>query len=165
MRLSRIAPATVLLSLALCGTALAGPGGKGMTWKLISTNAPTGTVRVGCSNCNGYQGDTPCTTALPILCIRKSGPGFPLPKPASVNDTDIYYKWSGGIVGTTAPTPAPAKRSEANALCVREFGADWRVAEHHDGWGWHLQAFGGVGNPAQNFWADVNDQPNGVCWQ
>ncbi|HEX3128696.1 MAG TPA: flagellar hook-length control protein [Thermoanaerobaculia bacterium] len=136
----------------------------GMTWKFIKANTTTGTISVGCVNCNAYQGDTPCTTALPILCIKKSGAGFPLPKPASVDNSDRYYLWSGGVVGTTKPTVPPAKRSDANALCVQEFGPDWRVAEHHDsGFGWHLQAYGGVGNPAASFWVDINDQP-GTCW-
>jgi hypothetical protein len=138
---------------------------KGMTWKFLGANTTTGTISVGCSNCNGYQGDTPCTTALPILCIKKSGAGFPLPKPASVDNSNQYYQWSGGVVGTTKPTVPPAKRSDANALCVREFGPDWRVAEHHDGWGWHFQAYGGVGNQASSFWADINDQPGATCWQ
>jgi len=39
------------------------------------------------------------------------------------------------------------------------------VAEHHDGWGWHFQAYGGVGDPSKPFWADINDQPAATCWQ
>jgi len=170
MRYSRFVAAVVSLLFALpcaaqveartAGTAVVK---KGMTWKLIATNAPTGTIKVGCVNCGVYQGDTPCTTALPILCINKQGAGFPLP--ASVINTDQYYKWSGGVVGTTSATPAPATRTNANALCVKEFGAGWRVAEFHDGWGWHFQAYGGVGNPAMPFWVDINDQPGANCWQ
>ncbi|MFY9825809.1 MAG: flagellar hook-length control protein [Thermoanaerobaculia bacterium] len=138
---------------------------KGLTWKLLSTNSTTGTVDVGCWNgCDAYHGDTACKTALPILCIKKSGPGFPLPKPASVDDSSQYHRWAGGVVGTTKPTVPPSTRADADALCVKEFGADWRVAEHHDGWGWHFQAFGGVGKPAQKFWVDINDQPGATCW-
>ncbi|HET9211735.1 MAG TPA: flagellar hook-length control protein [Thermoanaerobaculia bacterium] len=138
---------------------------KGLTWKLLGTNSTTGTVTVGCwSGCNAYSGDTSCTTSLPILCIKKSGTGFPLPVPASVNNSDIYNQWSGGVVGTTQPTVPPATLAAANALCANEFGPDWRVAEFHDGWGWHFQAFGGVGNPSQNFWVDINDQPGATCW-
>ncbi len=143
------------------------PAAKGMTWRLISTNSPSGTIRVGCGQdeCNPYKGDTACSTALPILCIKKTGAGFPLPVPASVNNTDKYNKWSGGVVATTAPVAPPAKLADAHALCARDFGADWRVAEFHDGWGWYFQTYGGVANPQARFWVDINDQKAGRCWK
>lgn len=141
------------------------PGGMGMTWSLRLTNQTTGTVLVGCGNtCNAYQGDVDCTTSLPILCILKAGPGFPLPLPASVNNNDIYDQWAGGIVGTTKATVPPATLAGANELCAAEFGANWRVAEFHDGWGWNLQAYGGVGDPATRFWVHIDDQPGATCW-
>jgi hypothetical protein len=152
-------------SVASSAQASAATVHKGLTWKLLSTNSTTGTIDVGCWNgCNAYQGDTPCTTALPILCIKKSGPGFPLQCPASVDNSNQYHKWAGGVVGTTKAVVPPSTLTAANALCVKEFGPGWRVAEHHDGWGWHFQAFGGVGNPSQNFWVHINDQPGATCW-
>lgn len=100
--------------------------GKGMTWKMIGTNTPTGTLKIGCANsCDAYKGDTACTTALPILCIKKSGAGFPLPPPPSVDNSSRYHRWTGGIVGTTAATVLPATLTAANALCAQTFGA-WR---------------------------------------
>jgi hypothetical protein len=144
---------------------------KGLTWRLISTNVPTGTIRVGCgvssnqNECDGHQGDTVCTAALPVLCIKKAGAGFPLPVPVSVNDTSQYNKWSGGIVGTTSATVPPATLLAADGLCTLEFGTDWRVAEFHDGWGWYFQAYGGVGDPTKRFWIHINDQPGATCWQ
>ncbi|HEV8238737.1 MAG TPA: hypothetical protein VGS57_05175 [Thermoanaerobaculia bacterium] len=137
---------------------------KGMTWAFAGVNAPTGTVRVACSNCNPTTGDTPCSTPLPLLCIRKSGNGFPLPKPMGVNNSNQNSLWSGGVIGTTAPVVPPPTLVAANALCVQQFGTDWRVAEFHDGWGWGFQAYGGVGNQALRFWVDINDQSNGKCW-
>jgi hypothetical protein len=138
---------------------------KGLTWKLLATNSTTGTIDVGCATgCDAYHGDTSCAQALPILCIKKTGPGFPLQAPVSVDNSNQYHKWSGGVVGTTKATVPPSKLSGADALCVKEFGPGWRTAEFHDGWGWHFQAFGGVGNPAQNFWIDINDQPGATCW-
>ncbi len=140
--------------------------GKGLTWRLAATNPTTGTIRVGCANgCDAYQGDTLCTEALPILCIKKAGTGFPLARPASVIEGSVYNIWSGGIVGTTRALVPPSKLGAADALCVGEFGAGWRVAEFHDGWGWYFQAYGGVGDPAQRFWVDINDQPGATCWQ
>jgi hypothetical protein len=140
--------------------------GMGMTWSLLASNPTTGTILVGCGNsCDAYQGDTACTTALPILCILKSGPGFPLPVPESVDNTDIYDQWSGGIVGTTQAALPPSTLASANDLCVTEFGPNWRVAEFHDGWGWNFQAYGGVGNPAARFWVHVDDQSGATCWR
>lgn len=145
---------------------------KGMTWRLISTNVPTGTIRVGCgtsgnqNECNPYQGDAACTTALPLLCIKKSGSGFPLPVPISVDNTKPNNRWSGGVVGTTAATVPPTTLTGpngANAVCEKQFGPDWRVAQFHDGAGWYFQAYGGVGDPTKRFWVHIKDQP-GICW-
>jgi hypothetical protein len=137
----------------------------GLTWQLMATNSPTGTIRVGCGiGCDARYGDTPCTAALPLLCIKKTGVGFPLPRPASVNDTSPYNRWSGGVVGTTSSTVPPTTLVGANTLCAKEFGADWRVAEFHDGWGWYFQAYGGVGDPTKRFWVHINDQPGATCW-
>lgn len=157
------------LSSEYCGAA-----SKGLTWRLISTNAPTGTIRVGCgistgqNECNPYQGDTACTTALPLLCIKKVGTGFPLPPPASVDNTSQNNKWSGAVVGTTSATVPPktlAGLDGANAMCEKQFGMDWRVAEFHDGAAWYFQAYGGVGDPTKRFWIHINDQPGGTCWR
>ncbi|HEX3532009.1 MAG TPA: flagellar hook-length control protein [Thermoanaerobaculia bacterium] len=162
MRKTLAATALIVL-LVLPSAVQAAP--KGLTWKLLATNSTTGTIDVGCATgCNAYQGDTSCTTALPILCIKKSGAGFPLPVPTAVNNSDQYHKWSGGVVGTTAATVPPATLAAANDLCLKAFGAGWRVAEFHDGWGWHFQAFGGVGHPTQSFWVHINDQPGATCW-
>jgi len=136
---------------------------KGMTWLKGGSNAINGTVTVGCSGCDAYNGDTPCTTKLPVLCF------LPLkaPKPTSTKVTGNYDQWSGGVVGTTPPYAGNtfATRADANKACVQEFiDPKWRVAEHHDGWGWNFQAYGNVGTQFKRFWVDINDQPNATCW-
>jgi hypothetical protein len=141
------------------------PPRKGMTWKLVASNVSTGTIAVGCAaSCDAYQGDTECTTALPLLCIKKAGAGFPLPLPASVDNSNAYYRWSGGVVGTTKAAVPPATLAAANSLCIQEFGAGWRVAEFHDGWGWDFQAYGGVGDPSKRFWVHIKTQSGANCW-
>jgi hypothetical protein len=164
----KMSATAICLLLAVPCAGEAGPvsSGNGLTWKLLATNSPTGTIRVGCGiDCDPYDGDTPCTVSLPLLCIKKAGAGFPLALPASVDDTSIYSRWSGGVVGTTIATVPPTTLTEADELCAKAFGDDWRVAEFHDGWGWGFQAYGGVGHPTTRFWIHINDQPGATCWQ
>lgn len=141
---------------------------KGMTWRKTEVDAVTGVVDVGCgqNECNPYQGDTLCTTALPVLCKME----MDLPKPASVTIPNKYHKWSGNIVGTTNPV-APANAgmttlTAANNYCKAEFGNDWQVASFHDGWAWYFKAYGNIGTNAENkrFWVNISDQQNGNCW-
>lgn len=145
---------------------------KGLTWRKTEVGAVTGVVDVGCGHsngqneCNPYQGDTMCTTQLPILCKKEMN----LPKPASVTIPNKYHKWSGNIVGTTQPV-APATAglntlSAANNFCATEFGAGWQVASHHDGWGWYFKAYGNVGSSVdtKRYWVNIRDQQNGNCW-
>lgn len=141
---------------------------KGMTWLLGAANATTGTVTVGCGNppnrCDPIAGDRPCTDSLPLLCFKPLN----LPVPASVNNTDVNNRWSGGIIGTTAPVQASSfggLLANANARCIQEFkSSDWRVAEFHDGAGWNFQAYGNAGTPTSRFWVHINDQPKGTCF-
>jgi len=148
-------------------------GGKGLTWRLNSTNATAGTIDVGCgyssnaNECNPNTGDSMCTTKLPILCFKPTQ----LPVPTNVNNSNQNHKWSGGIVATTpavagnsASNPDLTTIAKANSYCAQLFGTGWRVAEFHDGWGWYFQAYGGVGQPSKRFWVDINDQPQATCW-
>ena len=140
---------------------------KGMTWIHSSSNAQTGTVSVGCSGCDAYQGDTVCTQSRPLLCIYK--PTTPFPVPTGVSNSDQYYQWSGGVVATTQSVAGNTFTSiaAANAYCIAQFGTGWRVAEFHDGWAWNFQAYGGTVSaptvPSSRFWVYINDQPAN-CW-
>ncbi len=152
---------------------------KGLTWRLNSTNTVTGTIDVGCGysnntgECNPRAGDTLCTTKLPVLCFKPAQ----LPVPSNVDNSSVYHRWSRGIVATTPAVPGNSTSNpdlstiaKANSYCALLFGAGWRVAEFHDGWGWNFQAYGGVGQASERFWIDINDQrstpstPKGTCW-
>lgn len=134
-------------------------GGMGMTWGKVSHTAATGTDKVGCLGCNPYTGDTLCTNARPILCIKNDGspnPGIAL---------SFYNGWASGHIGLTSPVVGTALVSiaAANAMCVAQFGAGYRMAEHHDGnGGWNWNAYANI-NGASRFWTYINDQP-GNCW-
>lgn len=142
----------------------------GMTWG-IRTPLPesvNGVAHVGCNDkdgikCDPYKGDTLCSEPRPILCLNP----MRLQKPQHLTESK-WDKWSGGIIGTTNPIPAPSTLAQANSECVKEFGPGWRVAEHHDAYpgssGWMFSAYGNVGTKGKRYWTDIRNQPNGICW-
>lgn len=114
------------------------------------------------NSCNPYQGDTSCRMVLPVLCIQKSN----LSLPAGVQN-GFYQGWTGGTLAATRPVMGAILESEqvATARCQAELGADWRMAEFHDGaGGWGLQGQRGVGFEGYTrYWVRINDQ-QGNCW-
>lgn len=149
-------------------------GKKAMTWtnlKLIKTwNGEAHYALVGSDvNTNPYQGDTPITATLPILCIKKAN----LPKPSIKLGTHTTpggaYRatWSGGYIGLSNPVKGTALTSLtiANNICAEEFGSGFQMAEFHDGdadvWaGWDF--WGELVTPKTSlkdrFWVYINDQ-------
>jgi len=146
----------------------------GMTWKKQSHYDTLGVDRVGCSGCDAYQGDTPCSTRLPILCLKQDNspdPGVPILPNGGVMPDDFYNGWAEGHIGLTLPVPGDALMGveDANDICRFFVGSDYRIGEHHDGkrqsggyGGWNWYAYGNV-NDSSRFWAHVNGQPAN-CW-
>lgn len=127
------------------------------------------------AQCNPYQGDSSCRTALPVLCILKDGSA---PESAGLTKdpqteggavgSNFYAGWVGGSLGATAPVAGFVLGSlaNANARCSTELGAGWRMAEFHDaGGGWGLVGKRGPGLTSQQtrHWVHVNDQMAN-CW-
>ncbi len=148
--------------------------GMGMTWKKQSHYDTLGVDRVGCSGCDAYQGDTPCSTKLPILCLKQDNspdPGVPILPNDGVMPLDFYSGWAEGHIGLTLPVPGDALMgvADANDICRFFVGSDYRIGEHHDGkrqsggyGGWNWYAYGNV-NDSSRFWAHINGQPSN-CW-
>jgi hypothetical protein len=129
--------------------------------------------------CNPYQGDSSCRTALPVLCILKDGStpesaGLTKDPQAEGSTTgfDFYAGWAGGSLGATAPVAGFVLGSlaNANARCAAELGAGWRMAEFHDaGGGWGLVGKRGPGwlsgqaSQPTRHWVYINDQ-KANCW-
>ena len=136
-------------------------GCRGTTW--VIHKQYNGLVRVGAdAKTNPYLGDEPCSTNLPVLCIRVDGYG---PPPSSGANT-YSDGWSGGRVLLTSPVSGIHinTRDVANNACVGAFGSAWRMATHHDGSlgtggtdGWAFWAYGDL-LPGTRFWIGVNDQ-------
>ncbi|MGR3933355.1 hypothetical protein [Streptomyces sp. BRA346] len=135
----------------------------GMTWTVLDKG--NGTVRVGADAATDpYNGDTAATATLPLLCLRVNGSGVP-----SGITPDFYAGWARGTVAATPPVLGKTltSRATADALCAQYYGADWRMAEFHDGryganleasGGWSFWAYGYVPDGTR-FWAAINDQP------
>ena len=66
--------------------------------------------RFSCNNCNPFEGDVPCSKALPILCLN-SGKNLLRPlyqiqsmyTPFAVLDGGYYDGWTGGVLTVTRP--------------------------------------------------------------
>jgi hypothetical protein len=136
-------------------------GGMGMTWTKHFHTTAQGVDRVGCGGvCNAYTGDTSCSTALPVLCIKKDGS----PTPPGLA-TDFYNGWTGAHIATTHPIVGSVLTSQvvADQLCAAYFGAGWRMASFHDGnGGWSWYAYGDIRNDMK-LWVRISDQPAN-CW-
>ncbi|MEV7084433.1 hypothetical protein AB0O07_00785 [Streptomyces sp. NPDC093085] len=135
----------------------------GMTWT-VAAKGTDGTVRVGSdTRTDPYQGDTPASAVLPVLCLRVTGAAVP----GSVTP-DFYAGWSRGTVAATPPVSGTALtgRAVADNLCVQYYGAGWRMAEFHDGrygpgldapGGWSFWAYGYVPEGTR-LWTAIDDQ-------
>jgi hypothetical protein len=128
------------------------------------------------NQCNPYQGDTSCRTALPVLCVLKDGStaesaGLRNEAPSDNSAAigfNFYAGWIGGTLGATAPVAGFVIGSlqQANARCAVELGAGWRMAEFHDaGGGWGLVGKRGQGlvNTNTRHWVAISDQKS-HCW-
>ncbi len=136
------------------------PSRSGLTWKKYLDRSTTDLPFVGCAKCNAYQGDTSCSTKLPILCLKKEG----LPKPSGLV-TDYYKGWTGGHIGLTKPVGGNELTgiSDANLLCEQELGSGYQMAEFHDGGGgWGYYGYGNVDDNSR-FWTYINGQ-DANCW-
>lgn len=154
------------------------PNKKGMTWGVYPHDPVTGAANVSCQGspnspiqsgaCDPYNGDTPASAVLPVLCFNPLK--LPNPVPSLNPPSDPGY-WSGGVIATTA-AKSPATEgwthlSHVDAYCAAQFGPGWVVADFHrgQGKGWKFGAYGNVGKPGiERFWVNIKDKPNGNVW-
>lgn len=136
----------------------------GLTWLVRDTNVELGLVLIGSDEfTDPYDGDTLCTTALPIACLAPLG----LPNPGVA--TDDYHGWTGGKLALSSPVLGSelSSRAAADAICAEQHGPEYRMGDHHDGgsgWNWWAEADLAVVTPeAGRFWVAIDDQP-GNCW-
>lgn len=111
--------------------------------------------------CGPYTGDTPCDTALPILCINVDGS----PEPGTGFSYGSYRGWVMGVLASSSPQVGTSltSRDVANEICASEFGPGFRMAEFHDGGGWGLVGYEYTIDRSQRNWVVIADQ-NANCW-
>ena len=132
----------------------------GMTWTVLGQRGNQVIVGADAAS-NVYQGDTPASATLPVLCLYVDG----RPVPAGITP-DFYHGWAEGAVNFTAPVSGTrlTSRAAADTLCATTFGAGWRMGEFHDGkangapGGWRFWADGAAPPSTSRFWAAINDQ-------
>ncbi|GIG89943.1 S8 family peptidase [Plantactinospora endophytica] len=143
-----------------------------MTWRVKEQRGDNVLLVGSDEQTNPYQGDTPASATLPILCLAQ----WDAPIPAGITP-DQYNGWSGGSMALTAPVSGTRLTSPAEAdwICASTFGGGWKMAEFHDGYyflrrpfpgpipplrlrsGWNLWGHGTLPTNTR-FWAHINDQ-------
>ena len=109
----------------------------GMTWSVEKYIDNLNVVKVGCSGCDAYNGDTPCDKSLPILCVSKTDFNRPPYEPVDCNGCAMpkwfYNSWSGGYIAITpASIQGSAIGSWANAdkFCQKYLGSEFKAVYH-----------------------------------
>ena len=140
--------------------------------------------RFSCNDCNPFEGDQPCTKALPILCISSSKtlsrPFYTIQTqytPFAVLDGGYYDGWTGGVLTVTLPVRGSdiSSYQVGDQLCKGYFGENSQFATFDQGlympfmnesprkdwgfWNWSLTKKGGW-----NFWGYFNHHYRGRAW-
>lgn len=129
--------------------------------------APIDRPREG--GCDAVRGDTVCTRALPVLCVK-------LPERRARAPVVVEANTGRVTASQAAPGPllgaSPALRGESLAsqqsgtqACEQALGAGWRMASLHDSasWGPQAQRHDSLARPSGRFWVATADQPAN-CW-
>lgn len=112
--------------------------------------------------CGPQQGDTPCSTSLPLACYREGAQ----PKPANLTALGLdEARFIPGEVRMTAAVRGDslATREAADALCARTLGTGFRVLRYQEAGGAVVISRSAV--PARTrAWIEIGDQPRATCW-
>lgn len=141
VRIHRAWPAVVLATSLMAHAAWGGEK-MGMTWAKGGHHNGLAIDAVSCSagdrSCDPYVGDTVCSAALPLLCLKQDGsprPNYAIHDSGGAMRDEFYRGWAGGHLATTLPVVGSSIGSSesADAACAAAFGTGWRMAEFHDG--------------------------------
>jgi hypothetical protein len=138
------------------GTADDGGACHGTTW--ILDHGRDGIMRAGAdSKTNASEGDTSCAKMLPVLCLLRTG----APGPNQPMELIDEGGWARGELRASKPVRGDELLSwkAADAICARDAGPGFRVAESHDGLerGGHMWTHGWMKPGPQRYWVAVDD--------
>ena len=129
--------AIVVLAILLAICVITEANLKGLTWKVEKYIDDYNVVKVGCSGCDAYHGDTSCSASLPILCASKTNFNRPPYDSADCSTCAMpkwfYNSWSGGYIAITPATiqgSAIGSRANADKFCQKYLGPEFVAAYH-----------------------------------
>ncbi len=133
-----IATATPTSIPTVTPTPISSSSAKGMTWEVTSYDSVLDISRIGCAGCGSYSGDTSCSIALPVLCVKLDGssrPPYNVPTSSGALTDEYYSGWLEGQANITAPIAGSSFTglADADAYCAAQLGTGYRMAEFHDG--------------------------------
>lgn len=146
----------------------------GMTFHAGVYEMPEKVVSFSCRDkdqviCDGYSGDTACSTALPVICFKDTLHSKPDVTEATIPAASkhiLNHFWSGGEVKLSSAVRGDNFKTsdDVNAFCRSQFGKNWRVASHHESYSDYVIGYGSapIGTKA---WIDVKSEPHGNCWK
>ena len=127
----------VILTIVMAMFAITEAVNKGMTWTVVqnvATQVGYSMVEVGCKGCDPHNGDTLCSTELPILCYSKNDfnrPPYNSPACTTAGCNQWFQSpWSGGYISIT---PVRFKGSyfsninDPDKLCMTYLGMEFRA--------------------------------------
>lgn len=139
---------------------------------------------MSCNGCDPNEGDTSCTTILPVTCIihplkldRPWYSFYPSFTPYTNPDNSYYEGWTGGVIALTDPVRGLEIDSYLTGMrmCQNAFGPDAKFATFSDGyympymngptvgiektWNWSLAKRG-----EYNFWGYFAHHHIGRSW-
>jgi hypothetical protein len=111
---------------------------------------------------------TPTVSTTTTATANSPASNPPAEDPMLLADQLLQASWVGGTLGATAPVAGfvIGSLANANARCVQELGAGWRMAEIHDaasGKGLVGKRGQGLVNTDARHWVHANDQ-KANCW-
>lgn len=141
---------------------------KGLTFMAFEHPANPQYLSMSCAGednvmvCNPHAGDTLCSAALPLACMKPGrepvASGFP--------QRNAEKEWTGGRVAFTQPIEGQsiATSADAHAMCESEFGEGFRAATSQERARTSSYIAKGKAPPTGRAWVHSKTEKYANCW-
>jgi hypothetical protein len=142
-------------------------GGNTVSASCLAPPAPQDRPRDG--GCDSERGDTACSRALPVLCIKEPERRARLPAVVDANSGRLTAPPAGeGLLLGASPAlrgDSLASQQSGTQACVRALGSGWRMVSYQDSMAWTTapSRHDSLAQDTGRFWVAVVDAP-GNCW-